>query len=54
MRSMTVPARTPRNPVVRALARLARTGHGRHASTKRKRDKDRADLDQRVRECGEW
>jgi hypothetical protein len=40
--------------VVLALARLARAGHGRHAHATRVHDRDRKNLEQRVRECGEW
>ncbi|MBQ0917008.1 hypothetical protein KBW71_00910 [Hydrogenophaga aromaticivorans] len=56
MRAKTIalPAIKPRNRVVIALALLARVGSGRHASVKRNSDKNRKDLADRVRECGEW
>ena len=53
-KNIPVPDSKPRNPVVMALVRLARAGHGQHAYARRVRDHDRKDLDQRVRECGEW
>ncbi len=49
-----VPRSTPRNSVARALVRLTRAGHGRHSTAKRTRNVGRKDLDQRVRESGEW
>ena len=49
-----VPASTPRNAVMLALVRLARSGNGRHVDARRIRDQNRKDLDQRVREYGEW
>lgn len=47
----------PKSHVVRALiGRLIAKGRGRHerAHLKRKQALDRMDLDQRVRELGEW
>lgn len=56
MRPFTIalPARKPRNPVARALALSPRSGSGRHTVGRRNKDRDRRDLDQRVRESGEW
>ena len=54
VRRIALPAITPRNRVVIALALLARKGSGKHTSATRRKDADRRDLDQRVRECGEW
>lgn len=53
-RKISLPASTPRNRVVIALALLARAGSGRHQPNKRQKDQDRKDLDQRVRDVGEW
>lgn len=53
-RKISLPASTPRNRVVIALALLTRMGSGRHQSTKRQKDRERKDLDQRVRDVGEW
>lgn len=53
-RKISVPACTPRNRVVIALALLARMGSGRHQPNKRQKARDRKDLDQRVRDVGEW
>lgn len=51
----TLPASRPRNVVVRALmARFGFTGTRRHEPHPRKRDAQRQDLDDRVREIGEW
>ncbi|SFV03262.1 hypothetical protein SAMN05216350_11623 [Polaromonas sp. YR568] len=47
----------PRNRIVRALlSRIISAGGGphRHALQKRERPRDDRDLDQCVRECGEW
>ena len=47
----------PRNSVVRALiARIVTAAGGRHrdAQLRRMRQRDQKDLDQRVREIGEW
>lgn len=50
-----LPASRPRNAVVRALiARLGFAGTKRHESRPRQRDAQRRDLDDRVREVGEW
>lgn len=55
MRNMrlTVPTIRQRNPVAAALARLA-TRAKRHKEQSRTPQKDRRDLADRVRECGEW
>lgn len=54
--TITVPARKPRNAVVRALIAKLRPGAGRHTTEHAKRQKttDDNDLAQRVREVGEW
>ena len=46
----------PRNRVVQALVRgiLRAFGRTRHAGPGRRADLDRLELDQRVREVGEW
>ena len=51
-----VPAAKPRNRVVQALVRgIARVGTRVHRPGERRRvNLDRLDLDQRVREVGEW
>jgi len=63
MRRRTTPIRTivvrpakPRNPVVLAVVqRLATFAGRRHAADLRARERfERMDLDQRVRELGEW
>lgn len=51
---IALPAAKPRNRVVIALALLARAGSGRHTQDKRRKDKARKDLADRVRELGEW
>ena len=53
-KNFTVPASKPRNRVVNALIKLALVGAGRHGRVKRGRDRARKDIDQRVREIGEW
>lgn len=53
-RKISIPASKPRNRVVLALAPLALSSSGRHTRAKRQKDHDRKDLDQRVREVGEW
>jgi hypothetical protein len=56
IRTITVPPVRPRNPVVLAVVRRLGTlsGH-RHAEEARARERlARMDLDQRVREIGEW
>ena len=51
----TLPASRPRNVVVRALiARFGFAGTKRHESHPRQRAVQRQDLDDRVREVGEW
>lgn len=54
--NFAVPAAKPRNRVVQALVRgIARVGTRVHRPGPRRRvDLDRLDLDQRVREVGEW
>ncbi|WP_411879694.1 hypothetical protein [Polaromonas sp. YR568] len=47
----------PRNRIVRALlGGIIAAGAGRHSHAlhKRRQARDDRDLDQRVRECGEW
>ncbi len=53
---LVVPAVKPRNRVVQALVRgISRVGTRVHRPGARRRaDLDRLDLDQRVRETGEW
>jgi hypothetical protein len=51
---ISLPALKPRNPVLIALARSVRLGSGRHTSHKRTANKDRKELDERVRESGQW
>jgi hypothetical protein len=54
---MTVPARRPRNALVRALIDLGKgltTRQHRSTQAQRRQQLDRRDLDQRVREIGEW
>ncbi|MET0312218.1 MAG: short-chain dehydrogenase [Burkholderiaceae bacterium] len=55
-RKLTLPAPKPRNPVLAAVAkRLATMAGGRHrAGVRRKQQFERLELDQRVRESGEW
>ncbi|WP_371438324.1 hypothetical protein [Polaromonas sp.] len=58
-RSNTTSMRSPkpRNRIVRAiLSGIIAAGSGRHirAHQKRSQARDDRDLDQRVRECGEW
>lgn len=51
----TLPASRPRNVVVRALiARFGFAGTKRHESHPRQRAVQRQDLDDRIREVGEW
>jgi len=54
--SFVLPAAKPRNRVVQALIRgISRVGTRAHRLGERRRaDLDRLDLDQRVREVGEW
>ncbi len=55
--SVTFRPSKPRNHIVRAIiSGLISKGSGRHvrAQLKRKQALDRMDLDQRVRESGEW
>ncbi len=53
---IAIPVAKPRNRVVEALVRgLFRSGTRVHApGPRRPRDLDKLDLDQRVRETGEW
>jgi hypothetical protein len=53
---LKLPARKPRNGVVRALIGKLSFGAGRHKPkvAKRKHATDDADLAQRAREVGEW
>jgi hypothetical protein len=53
---LAIPVAKPRNRVAQALVRgLLRTNTRAHAPGPRRRvDLDRLDLDQRVREVGEW
>ena len=53
---LVLPAAKPRNRVVQALVRgIARVGTRVHSQgTRRRADLNRLDLDQRVREVGEW
>ncbi len=53
---IAIPMAKPRNRVVQALVRgLLRAGSRVHTpGPRRPRDLDRLDLDQRVRETGEW
>lgn len=47
----------PRNRIVRAILSgiiVASGGRHRYALQKRRQARDDLDLDQRVRECGEW
>lgn len=56
-RRMAKRTTTPRNRIVRALLRgiaAAGSARHRHALEKRGHAQDDRDLDQRVRECGEW
>lgn len=55
--SISIGSSKPRNRIVRAIiGGLIAKGSGRHqhAQIKRKQALDRMDLDQRVRESGEW
>jgi hypothetical protein len=54
--TLTIPVQKPRAGVVRALLDRISRGAGKHfpSSVKRRKTKDLRDLDQRVRECGEW
>ena len=53
---IAIPVAKPRNRVVQALVRgFLRPGSGKHAAgPRRPRDLEQLDLDQRVRETGEW
>ena len=53
---IAIPMAKPRNRVVQALVRgiLATRTRGHAPGTRRPRDIDKLDLDQRVRETGEW
>lgn len=56
-RPMRIAASRPRNPVVRALLALGKRGSSsahRAREDKRASQLARMDLDQRVREVGEW
>ena len=56
-RRMAKRTATPRTRIVRALLRgiiAAGSARHRHALPKRGQVQDDRDLDQRVRECGEW
>jgi hypothetical protein len=54
-RTVAVPAAKPRNPVVLAVVqRLGTLSGHRHEDKKSRERLDRLDLDQRVREIGEW
>lgn len=55
-RSIAVPAAKPRNPVIRAvLDRVVAFGSKRHRDKRQAGARAaRKDLDQRVRDCGEW
>jgi hypothetical protein len=53
-RKISIPASKPRNPVVHALVLLGLGRSVRHIKTKRPHALERKDLDQRVREIGEW
>ncbi|WP_234265078.1 short-chain dehydrogenase [Hydrogenophaga sp. NFH-34] len=53
-RKISIPASKPRNRVVLALTLLTIASGGRHTRAKRQKDHDRKDVDQRVREVGEW
>lgn len=44
----------PRNLVVRAMIALGKRAPLRHADKRHRKDPDRRDLAQRVRELGEW
>lgn len=55
--AVQMPASKPRNIVIRALIGLrGRTATRRHAATveRRRRQLEQLDVDQRVREVGEW
>lgn len=55
--AMQMPASKPRNIVIRAIAGLrGRTATRRHATNteRRRRQLEQLDVDQRVREVGEW
>ena len=56
VRATTMPPAKPRNRVVLAVVqRLGTLAGRRHDPERRQRDRlERMDLDQRVRECGEW
>ncbi len=53
---IAIPVAKPRNRVVQAIVRgFLRVGSRVHApGPRRPRDRDKLDLDQRVRETGEW
>ena len=55
-RKLTLKQPKPRNPVLLAVAqRLGTLAGSRHrAGARRRKQLDRLDLDQRVRETGEW
>ncbi len=54
--TLTIPVRKPRVGLARALlARFSRgPGAHRHLTMRRRANKEHKDLDQLVRECGEW
>ena len=54
--TIAVPTAKPRNPFILAVTkRLAHLGGGQHATPKNRDEHlSRMDLDQRVREIGEW
>ncbi|MES2187058.1 MAG: short-chain dehydrogenase [Pseudomonadota bacterium] len=55
IRTVAVPPAKPRNPVVLAVVqRLGTLAGHRHEDRKSCERLDRLDLDQRVREIGEW
>lgn len=54
--SLSVPVYKPRNAVVRSLLGRLGSGTGRHKAdaAKRLQARERADLVQRVYDCGQW
>lgn len=52
-KSVRLAASKPRNVIFRAMLAMGKRG-SRHDAGHRQRDRDRRDLDQRVRESGEW
>ena len=54
--TLTIPVRKPRVGLARALLARFNRGAGahRHLALRRRANKEHKDLDQLVRECGEW